>query len=144
MKAVAQLVWGWLWSWLPTNGRTGPLKRRHHLAGLTAWAISWSFATIGGSVFAMVEHTTEGLGLYWAVSTVETVGYGDITPHTTAGHWIAVGTMITGITVWSIAIAFFTSWLLSLHIKDSEVRIKVHVDQATAPTVADPPAPSVN
>jgi len=35
--------------------------------------------------------------LWWAVVTVTTVGYGDVTPHTPLGRFIAAGLMITGI-----------------------------------------------
>lgn len=40
---------------------------------------------------------TYGEALWWAVVTVTTVGYGDVTPHTTLGRVIASGLMITGI-----------------------------------------------
>jgi voltage-gated potassium channel len=35
--------------------------------------------------------------LWWAVVTITTVGYGDITPHTTLGRIIAAALMVTGI-----------------------------------------------
>ena len=36
-------------------------------------------------------------GLYWAVTTMTTVGYGDLSPHTTAGKLVAVAVMLVGI-----------------------------------------------
>lgn len=43
------------------------------------------------------ELATYGEALWWAVVTVTTVGYGDVTPITTLGRVIAAGLMITGI-----------------------------------------------
>jgi voltage-gated potassium channel len=55
----------------------------------------------GGVIFAAVEHSAQHLsiedGIWWAIVTVTTVGYGDIVPHTDAGRGVAVIVMITGI-----------------------------------------------
>jgi voltage-gated potassium channel len=36
-------------------------------------------------------------GVWWAVVTVTTVGYGDLYPHTTTGRIIGIGVMVFGI-----------------------------------------------
>lgn len=57
----------------------------------------------GGAAFAAVEkghHSAELSawdGVWWAVTTVTTVGYGDISPKTEAGRVIAVVVMVVGI-----------------------------------------------
>lgn len=57
----------------------------------------------GGAAFAAVEnghhHDTVSAwdGLWWAMTTVTTVGYGDFYPVTTAGRVIAIGVMLAGI-----------------------------------------------
>jgi len=54
----------------------------------------------GGVGFGEVEstqHLTAWDGVWWAMSTITTVGYGDVTPHTTAGRVIGIGVMVAGI-----------------------------------------------
>ncbi|MGI8848483.1 MAG: potassium channel family protein [Candidatus Dormibacteria bacterium] len=36
-------------------------------------------------------------GVWWAITTVTTVGYGDIYPHTTGGRIVAIALMLVGI-----------------------------------------------
>jgi len=54
-----------------------------------------------GSLMYLVEGTHNGftsipLGVYWAIVTLTTVGYGDITPHTVGGRFLASIVMILG------------------------------------------------
>ena len=55
----------------------------------------------GGIIFTAVERSAQHLsiesGIWWAIVTVTTVGYGDIVPHTEAGRAVAVVVMVTGI-----------------------------------------------
>jgi voltage-gated potassium channel len=54
----------------------------------------------GGVAFSEVEtgqHLSAWDGVWWAMSTITTVGYGDVTPATTAGRIIAIVVMIAGI-----------------------------------------------
>jgi len=56
----------------------------------------------GGAAFAALEtkpghHISTWDGVWWAMSTVTTVGYGDLYPRTTDGRIIAIAVMLVGI-----------------------------------------------
>lgn len=54
---------------------------------------------LGAVLFSILEHVSVGIALYWAVVTATTVGYGDVTPHNTAGRIVAAGVMLTTIPI---------------------------------------------
>lgn len=77
------------------------LKRLLSLEGLKyAGLLTLALVLLGGVAFARVEEE-QGLsawdGVWWAVTTVTTVGYGDISPQTDSGRLLAMGIMIVGI-----------------------------------------------
>jgi hypothetical protein len=47
----------------------------------------------GGALFAWTQHIAFTTGLYWAITTATTVGYGDVIPHDPAG---AQHALVTG------------------------------------------------
>jgi voltage-gated potassium channel len=53
-------------------------------------------------------------GLWWAVTTVTTVGYGDRFPTTTEGRFLAVGLMIMGISLMGVITASVASWFVKM------------------------------
>lgn len=61
-----------------------------------------------------------GDGLWWAVTTLTTVGYGDIYPTTTEGKFIAVGLMVSGICVLGVISATVAAWFVRITQNDSE------------------------
>jgi voltage-gated potassium channel len=54
-------------------------------------------AVAGGAGFATEEGISFGNGVYWAITTMTTVGYGDITPKSAEGKILAVIVMLVGI-----------------------------------------------
>ncbi len=57
--------------------------------------------------------TDFGDAIWWAIVTVTTVGYGDITPVTTDGRFVAGGLMIVGISVLGAVSATVAGWLVA-------------------------------
>jgi voltage-gated potassium channel len=55
------------------------------------------------------EYPTVWVGMWWALQTVTTVGYGDVTPHHTIGRVIGAFVMLQGIAFLSIVTAAVTS-----------------------------------
>jgi voltage-gated potassium channel len=58
-------------------------------------------------------------GLWWAVTTVTTVGYGDRYPTTTEGRILAVILMITGISLVGVITASVAAWFVKMSQEDS-------------------------
>ena len=56
--------------------------------------------------------TTFGDALWWAMTTVTTVGYGDRFPVTTSGRFVAAGLMLAGIALLGIVTASLATWLI--------------------------------
>ena len=63
-----------------------------------------------------------GDGFWWAITTLTTVGYGDIYPTTTEGRFIAVGLMVSGICVLGVISATVAAWFVKLTQDDSGQR----------------------
>lgn len=72
--------------------------------------------TIFGSIIYVVEGTENGftsipVSIYWAVVTVTTTGYGDMSPKTPIGQAIASMVMITGYAIIAVPTGIFTAEL---------------------------------
>jgi voltage-gated potassium channel len=63
-----------------------------------------------------------GDGLWWAVTTVTTVGYGDRFPVTTEGRLLAVLLMLAGISLVGVITASVASWFVRMSQNDSGQR----------------------
>ena len=78
-----------------------------YLAGVTA------LICVGSGILArLIDHRdfhTYGDGIWWAVVTIPTVGYGDIVPTTTWGRIFGTVVIVFGVTFLSFLIAIVTS-----------------------------------
>jgi voltage-gated potassium channel len=80
--------------------RLAPLARRLFSAeGLRYAALLAALTALaGGAAYAELEADTSTVeGLYWSITTMTTVGYGDLSPETTGGRILAVVVMLVGI-----------------------------------------------
>jgi voltage-gated potassium channel len=94
---------------------------RNPTAGAFAVTLVVAVSTIFMSAFLVLEAESNVVGariknagdaLWWAVTTVTTVGYGDVYPITTAGRYVGVVTMFVGISVAGSLTASMASLLI--------------------------------
>jgi len=75
-----------------------------------------AFWGLGVVVFGIVERLVDPdtfdnvwLGMWWAIQTVTTVGYGDVVPQSTAGKVIASFLMLGGLSLFAVVTGAITS-----------------------------------
>src|SRR5690242_2433442 len=87
---------------------------------VTATAI----VVVGGGVLMRVldhaEYSNVWVGMWWALQTVTTVGYGDVTPKHTSGRIVAAFVMLEGIAFLTIIIAAITSTFVARAAEERE------------------------
>ena len=84
-------------------------------------------AYISAVQITITERTVDGSniknfgdGLWWAITTVTTVGYGDRYPTTTEGRFLAVVLMIMGISLMGVITASVAAWFVKMGQEDSK------------------------
>ncbi len=71
---------------------------------------------LSGFVVTLVDHKdfpTFGVGVWWAIVTLGTVGYGDVVPHTAWGRVVGSLVIVVGVTFLSFLIATVTSYFVA-------------------------------
>jgi len=86
--------------------RVFKVQHQKHVAWLLGAVVAVVF--IGASLFSLAESLPFTTGLYWAVTTATTVGYGDVTPHNPVGRLIASLVMLTTIPMLAAAFALLS------------------------------------
>ncbi len=92
-------------------------------------------ALIGGVIIRFVDHQnfpSVGLGIWWALQTVTTVGYGDVVPTTVGGRLVGGFVMVIGIAFISFVTAGVTSTLVQ-----RAAREKSEADRAQREEIAE-------
>lgn len=97
------------------------LRRMLSLEGMKyAAMVALGTIIVGGAVFAGVEQD-QGIsswdGIWWAITTVTTVGYGDIVPHSTGGRIIGISIMLVGIGFVALLTAFIADRFINLSVE---------------------------
>jgi voltage-gated potassium channel len=96
----------------------------------------------GGVLMRLLDHGEYSdiwVGMWWALQTVTTVGYGDVTPKNPSGRIIAAFVMLQGIAFLAITTAAITSTFVARATKerdlahaadedDAEVRIEARLE----------------
>jgi voltage-gated potassium channel len=97
---------------------------------LKVFLASILLAYIGAVQITITERGVEGSniknfgdGLWWAITTVTTVGYGDRFPTTSVGRVLAVGLMIVGISLMGVITASVAAWFVKMSQDDNSGKI---------------------
>jgi voltage-gated potassium channel len=93
--------------------------------------------TGGGVVMRLLDHSeyeSVWTGMWWALQTVTTVGYGDVTPQHVSGRIVAAFVMLYGIAFLTITIAAITSTFVAraereqMERSGEQRRLETHLD----------------
>jgi voltage-gated potassium channel len=82
----------------------------------TILGVATLIVLVAGALARAVEpetFDTLGISYWWAITTVTTVGYGDVVPHTTAGRVVGSCLMFTGLALIPTTTSVTISMLLS-------------------------------
>jgi voltage-gated potassium channel len=112
----------------------------------TIVAVATVMVVAGGVLVRIVEphtFTDIGLSLWWAVTTVTTVGYGDIVPVSTAGRIVGAALMLTGVSliplVTSVAVSILTAKRAEIANREQDARLAA-IERQLGALGATPPA----
>lgn len=120
---------------------TGVLKNKRFELSMLAIFMSF-FIFIASTAIYMFENEKMGGQIsdlydafYWAVVTISTVGYGDLTPVTTGGRLVTIALIISGLGI----LAFFTSIIVAAFSEKmyefQENRIQSNIEKLTDTTI---------
>jgi voltage-gated potassium channel len=97
-------------------------------AGLLIATVSVVVTIVSGVLMWALDHSefpNVWLGLWWAVQTVTTVGYGDVTPENAVGRSIAAIVMLTGIGFLTVVTAAITA----VFVESARRRLRVETEK---------------
>ena len=107
---------------MPRVARPNPIERRMSRflreppsvrTAASVIVTATAVVVVGGGVAMRLldhdEYPNVWVGMWWALQTVTTVGYGDVTPTHTSGRIVAAFVMLEGIAFLTIIIAAITS-----------------------------------
>ncbi|MGF1508633.1 MAG: ion transporter [Myxococcota bacterium] len=114
----------------PIRGLLRSLEESWLLYG-AAFGFLLTVVLVGGiSLFLLERSVNPGLrrlpdGLWWAMVTVTTVGFGDIAPVTPLGRWVAVGVMVSGMFTLALVAGVVSVTLLGVvtRLKEEQFRM---------------------
>ena len=88
---------------------------------------------VGGVLMRVLDHDEYPniwVGMWWALQTVTTVGYGDVTPLNRSGRIIAAFVMLEGIAFLTIVVAAITSTFVARAAKERDIAQAADEDAA--------------
>ena len=128
---------------MPRVGRPNPVERRMsrflreppsvRTAASVIVAGTAVVVVVGGVLMRVLDHeeySNVWVGMWWALQTVTTVGYGDVTPTNPSGRIIATFVMLEGIALLTIVIAAITSTFVARAAQEQEIAKAADGDDA--------------
>ena len=114
-----------LWK-LPERQLSRFLREPPSVRGAAATIVTATLVVVVGAgalmrVLDPHEYPNIGLGMWWAIQTVTTVGYGDVTPKNVVGRLVATFVMLEGIAFLSIVTAAITSTFVARAAREYDV-----------------------
>lgn len=88
------------------------------------------FIALSGAIFSVIEDTNLATGLWYALVTVTTVGYGDVTPITEKGRLFGVLLIVFGVVLFSLVTANISAFLIGSRQRRVENEILKYVQTA--------------
>ena len=113
--------------------RLGRVARHLFSVEGVTWAALLAVLTtvFAGAAYSSIEKGTSSWdGLWWAVSTVTTVGYGDEFPKTTAGRALGMALMLIGIGFVAVLTGAVAGRFLSARIEESQEELSETFQEA--------------
>ncbi|MDE2987130.1 MAG: potassium channel family protein [Chloroflexota bacterium] len=113
------------------NNRT----KAYHLLSLNSLLFGYGFLLFLAWIISMVESNAGGgidsfwVAVWWAVGTITTVGYGDVTPVTTSGRVLASVMMLLGIGVSFIVLVKISLWYFQPLASDTDQKLDKIYDE---------------
>jgi voltage-gated potassium channel len=114
-------------------GRLNPIERRierflrepptiRNAAGVIVTATA-AVVVAAGVLIRLIdseEYPNVGIGMWWALQTITTVGYGDVTPTELEGRLVAAVVMLQGVAFVAIVTAVITSTFIARATRQSD------------------------
>ena len=94
---------------------------------------------LAGFIVTLVDREdfpTFGIGIWWAIVTLGTVGYGDVVPHTAWGRVVGSVVIVVGVTFISFLIATVTSYFVAAEEADRAAQAGAAGPQEIAETLS--------
>ncbi len=102
-----------------------------YLAGATA-----VIGIAAGFIVTIIDHkdfASVGDGIWWAIVTLATVGYGDIVPHTAWGRVVGAVVIVVGVTF----LSFLTATVTSMFVSADQEKLTAEADAERASREAE-------
>jgi voltage-gated potassium channel len=101
--------------------------------------MTFGLGLLSGFIVTLVDRKdfpTFGIGVWWAIVTLGTVGYGDVVPHSAWGRVVGSIVIVFGVTFISFLTATVTSYFVSAEQEEAAAEEKERHDAELAATMA--------